>query len=60
MSIKLDSKQQEQIVQNLKLQEVPEELLNTVAGGIIKGPLRPFPITTMAIGEEGSPPWIIA
>jgi len=45
MSIKLDSKQQEQMIQDLKAREVSEETLDAVAGGIIAPPLPlgPFP-----------------
>ena len=57
MSIKLDGKQQEQIIQDLKSHEVSEELLDTVAGGIINTGLpgsvnRFLPYTTLALGEE--------
>ena len=59
MSIKLDSKQQEQMIQDLKAREVSEELLDTVAGGIIKDLSGvKYPFTTLAIGEE-SGIWLI-
>lgn len=58
---KLDAKQQEQIIMDLKSREVSEDVLDKVAGGLDElVPLLPrepkLPIvTTMAIGEEGNP-----
>ena len=62
MSIKLDDKQQEQIIEDLKSREVSGYLLDAVAGGIsIENilPIKPkYPYaTTLAIGEE-TPHWI--
>ena len=59
MPFKLDNKQQELIIQDLKSREVSEDLLDAVAGGIIMTlPNRyPYTATTLAIGEE-TPPWM--
>ncbi|MFJ8089597.1 hypothetical protein ACIQ7N_15520 [Lysinibacillus sp. NPDC095746] len=55
MSIKLDSKQQEEIFQNLKSQGISGESLDNVSGGISLQPSSSATYTTLAIGEEH--PW---
>lgn len=54
MSIKLDSKQQEEIFQNLKSQGISGEPLD-ISGEISLQPSRSATYTTLAIGEEH--PW---
>ena len=49
MSIKLDNKQQEQIIEDLKSREVSEELLEKLAGGISLPSFPLFPITWFRI-----------